>query len=76
MGKSHPIALLEGVIAFVEKAITIGMVARRFRMSPGFMNDLVIVQCRGSSIHFPIRSEPFTPPKGFSADALYEVLVA
>lgn len=44
MGKSHPIALRERVVAFVEEGHGHREAARHFRVSPRFVNDLVILK--------------------------------
>ncbi|PDT76171.1 transposase, partial [Sinorhizobium sp. BJ1] len=41
MGKSHPLALRNRVIAFVEDGHSNRAAARHFRVSPRFVNNLV-----------------------------------
>ena len=43
MGKPHPLALRERVVAFVEEGHSNREAARRFRVSPRFVNDLMIL---------------------------------
>ena len=50
MGKSHPIALRERVIAFVGEGHGHREAARHFRVSPRFVNDLVILKRETGSI--------------------------
>lgn len=44
MGQSHPVALRMRVIAFVEEGQSHRAAARHFRVSPRFVNDLVILK--------------------------------
>ncbi|WP_244426294.1 IS630 transposase-related protein [Rhizobium mesoamericanum] len=44
MGKSHPIELRSRVIAFVEEGNTHREASRHFRVSPRFVNNLVILK--------------------------------
>jgi transposase len=44
MGKAHPIALRERVIAFVEEGHSHRAAAKRFRVSVKFVNDMVILK--------------------------------
>ena len=44
MGKSHPIELRSRVIAFVEEGNGHREAARHFRVSPRFVNDMVILK--------------------------------
>ncbi len=44
MGKPHPIELRERVVAFVEEGHTHRAAARHFRVSPRFVNDMVILK--------------------------------
>ena len=50
MGRSHPIALRERVIAFVEEGHGHREAARHFRVSAHFVNDLVILKRETGSI--------------------------
>lgn len=50
MGKPHPIALRARVIAFVEEGHGHREAARHFRVSPRFVNDLVILKRETGSI--------------------------
>lgn len=50
MGKSHPIALRERVVAFVEEGHSHRKAARYFRVSPRFVNDLVILKRETGSL--------------------------
>ncbi|MCJ9670059.1 MULTISPECIES: IS630 family transposase [unclassified Neorhizobium] len=50
MGKSHPIALRERVVAFVEEGHGHREAARHFRVSPRFVNDLVILKRETGSL--------------------------
>lgn len=56
MGKSHPIALRERVVAFVEEGHGHREAARHFRVSPRFVNDLVILKRETGSLS-PRRQE-------------------
>lgn len=44
MGKPHPIELRERVVAYVEEGHTHRASASRFRVSPRFVNDMVILK--------------------------------
>ncbi len=44
MGKTHPIALPERVIAFVEERHSNRPAAKRFRVSVKFFNDMLILK--------------------------------
>lgn len=44
MGKPHPFALRERVVAFVEEGHTHRAAARHFRVSPRFVNNMVILK--------------------------------
>ena len=44
MGRSHPVELRSGVIAFVEEGHGHREAARHFRVSPRFVNDMVILK--------------------------------
>lgn len=44
MGKPHPVALRERVIAFVEDGHSHRAAAKRFRVSVTFVNDMVILK--------------------------------
>lgn len=44
MGKSHPIELRERVVSFVEEGNSNREAARHFRVSPHFVNDMVILK--------------------------------
>jgi transposase len=46
MGKPHPLALRERVIAFVEEGHSHRAAAARFRVSAKFVNDMVILKRR------------------------------
>lgn len=50
MGKSHPIELRSRVIAFVEEGNTHREASRHFRVSPRFVNDLVILKRETGSL--------------------------
>lgn len=50
MGKSHPIALRERVVAFVEEGHGHREAARHFRVSPRFVNNLVILKRETGSL--------------------------
>ncbi len=50
MGKSHPIALRERVVAFVEEGHGHREAARHFRVSPRFVNNLVILKRQTGSL--------------------------
>ena len=54
MGKPHPIELRSRVIAFVEEGNGHREAARHFRVSPRFVNDMVILK-RGSGGLLPKR---------------------
>ena len=44
MGKPHPIELRERVVGYVEEGHTHRASAERFRVSPRFVNDMVILK--------------------------------
>lgn len=50
MGKSHPIELRSRVIAFVEEGNTHREASRHFRVSPRFVNGLVILKRETGSL--------------------------
>jgi transposase len=50
MGKSHPIALRSRVVAFVEEGHGHREAARHFRVSPRFVNNLVILKRETGSL--------------------------
>ena len=50
MGKSHPIALRSRVMAFVEEGHGHREAARHFRVSPRFVNNLVILKRETGSL--------------------------
>lgn len=50
MGKSHPITLRSRVIAFVEEGHGHREAARHFRVSPRFVNNLVILKRETGSL--------------------------
>ena len=50
MGRSHPIALRERVVTFVEEGHGHREAARHFRVSPRFVNDLVILKRETGSL--------------------------
>ena len=50
MGKPHPMELRSRVIAFVEEGHGHREAARHFRVSPKFVNDMVILQRRTGSL--------------------------
>ncbi|MBB3527107.1 helix-turn-helix domain-containing protein [Rhizobium sp. BK456] len=50
MGKSHPIALRSRVVAFVEDGHSHREAARHFRVSPRFVNNLVILKRETGSL--------------------------
>ncbi|MGX1260028.1 transposase [Sinorhizobium fredii] len=50
MGKSHPIALRSRVVAFVEEGRSHREAARHFRVSPRFVNNLVILKRETGSV--------------------------
>lgn len=50
MGKSHPIALRMRVVAFVEDGHSHREAARHFRVSPRFVNNLVILKRETGSL--------------------------
>jgi transposase len=54
MGKPHPIELRVRVVAFVEEGNSHGEAARRFRVSPRFVNNMVILK-RASGALAPAR---------------------
>jgi hypothetical protein len=56
MGRSHPIALRERVVTFVEEGHGHREAARHFRVSPRFVNDLVILK-RETGSFLPRRQE-------------------
>jgi hypothetical protein len=50
MGKSHPIALRSWVVAFVEEGHSHREASSHFRVSPRFVNNLVILKRENSSL--------------------------
>ena len=50
MGKPHPVELRERVIAFVEEGHTHRTAAARFRVSPRFVNNMVILKRETGSL--------------------------
>lgn len=50
MGKSHPIALRSRVVASVEEGRSHREAARHFRVSPRFVNNLVILKRETGSV--------------------------
>lgn len=50
MGKSHPIALRSRVVAFVEEGHSHREASRHFRVSPRFVNNLVILKRETGSL--------------------------
>jgi len=50
MGKSHPIALRSRVVAFVEEGHSHREAARHFRVSPRFVNNLMILKRESGSV--------------------------
>jgi transposase len=50
MGKPHPIELRERVIAFVEEGHSNRATATHFRVSPRFVNDMVILKRQTGSL--------------------------
>ncbi len=59
MGKPHPLALRERVVAFVEEGHTHRAAAAHFRVSPRFVNDMVILKREtGSHLRPNVRAIP------------------
>ncbi|WP_298966722.1 transposase [uncultured Roseibium sp.] len=50
MGKPHPLALRERVVAFVEEGHSHRAAAAHFRVSPRFVNDMVILKRETGSL--------------------------
>jgi transposase len=50
MGKPHPLALRERVVAFVEEGHSHRAAATHFRVSPRFVNDMVILKRETGSL--------------------------
>ena len=50
MGKSHPIELRSRVVAFVEEGNSHRAASRHFRVSPRFVNDLIILKRETGSL--------------------------
>lgn len=50
MGKPHPIELRERVVAFVDEGHTHRAAAERFRVSPRFVNDMIILRRETGSV--------------------------
>lgn len=50
MGKSHPIELRERVVAFVDEGHTHRAAAAHFRVSPRFVNDMIILRRETGSL--------------------------
>ena len=50
MGKPHPVELRERVIAFVEEGHSHRSAAARFRVSPRFVNNMVILKRQTGSL--------------------------
>jgi len=50
MGKPHPVELRERVIAYVEEGYSHRRAASRFRVSPRFVNNMVILKRQSGSL--------------------------
>ena len=50
MGKPHPIELRERVVGYVEEGHSHRATARRFRVSPRFVNNMVILKRKTGSV--------------------------
>lgn len=50
MGRPHPMALRERIVAFVEEGHANREAARHFRVSPRFVNDLMILHREAGSL--------------------------
>ena len=59
MGKPHPMALRERVVAFVEEGNTHREASRHFRVSPRFVNDLMILHRENGSLAAKQQGRPF-----------------
>jgi transposase len=51
MGKPHPVELRERVVAFVEEGHPHRSAAKRFRVSPRFVNNMVILKRETGSLN-------------------------
>jgi len=60
MGKPHPMALRERVVAFVEEGYSNREASRHFRVSPRFVNDLMILHRETGSL----AAKPQGRPRG------------
>lgn len=50
MGKPHPVELRERVVAFVDEGHTHRAAAAHFRVSPRFVNDMIILRRKTGSL--------------------------
>ena len=50
MGKPHPVELRERVVSFVDEGHTHRLAAEHFRVSPRFVNDMIIVRRETGSL--------------------------
>ncbi len=58
MGKPHPMALRERVVAFVEEGHSNREAARHFRVSPRFVNNMMILHQRSGSLEAKAQGRP------------------
>jgi transposase len=58
MGKPHPIELRERVVAFVKEGNSHREAARHFRVSPRFVNNMIILERSSGSLAAPKQGHP------------------
>lgn len=58
MGKPHPMALRERVVAFVEEGHSNREAARHFRVSPRFVNNMMILRRQTGSLQAKPQGRP------------------
>ena len=62
MGRPHPMALRERVVAFVEEGNSHRSAAARFRVSVKFVNDMVILKRETGALVLQLRFMLFPDP--------------
>ena len=58
MGKPHPMALRERVVAFVEEGHSNRKAARHFPVSPRFVNNMMILHRQSGSLEAKVQGRP------------------
>ena len=58
MGRPHPMALRERVVAFVEEGHSNREAARHFRVSPRFVNNMMILRRQAGSLQAKPQGRP------------------